>query len=109
MFAGSVDAGERFLVEEASHPIFLRHALKHRHREVLMIGRQIGVFINGSHLVLPRGDFVVAGLYRDSQLVQFVLGLQHAGQNPIRNRAEILIFQFLPLGRLGSERACGRR
>jgi hypothetical protein len=82
----------------------LRHALKHRHREVLMIGGQVGVFIDGSHFVLSGGNFVVTGFYRDSQLVQFVLGLQHAGQNAIRNRAEVLIFQLLPFGRLGSEK-----
>jgi len=40
--------------------------------------------------------------YRNSQFVQFTLSFQHAGKNAFRNRAKILIFQFLAFRRLGA-------
>ncbi len=108
VLAGAVDAGERLFVQQAGHAVFRRHALQVMHDELLMIGRQVGVFIDRRDFELAGRDFVVPRLDRHAQLEQLVLGLEHEGQHPLGNRAEIVILELLPLRRLRAEqRAAG--
>jgi len=47
VFAGTIDARERFLVQQAYHPVLLGDALQHDHGHLLMVGREVAVFENG--------------------------------------------------------------
>jgi hypothetical protein len=51
----------------------------------------------------------VAGLDRDAELEQLALGLQHAGQHALRDRAEVVVFELLALGGLGAEQGAAAR
>ncbi len=93
-----------FSCKEAHEAVFVGGAAQDFHREHLVIGGQVRVFEDGSDLVLAGGDFVVARLDRDRQLEHFRLGIGHAGQHALGNRAEVLIFEFLALGGLGAEK-----
>ena len=76
--------------------------------KLLVVGGHVGRLEDRGHFVLGRGHFVVPGLDRHAQLEQFALGLQHEGQHALGNRAEIVVFELLALGRLGAEqRAAG--
>ena len=103
VLAGAVDAGERLLVQEAHEPVAARDVLHHLHRQVLMIGAHVRVLEYGGDLILSRRDLVVARFDRDPELRQLALGLEHAGQDPLRNRAEIMVVELVALGRLGAE------
>ena len=46
---------------------------------------------------MARGHFVVTGLDGDTQLVQFAFAIEHASQDAVRNRTEVLITEFLSL------------
>ncbi len=108
VLARAVDAGEGFFVEEAGEAVLVGDAAEGFHREHLVIVGEIGVFIDRGDFVLRRCDFVVAGLDGNAELVEFMFGFQHAGQNAFRDAAEIMVFHFLALGRLGAEeRAAG--
>ena len=108
MLPGTVDAGERLLMQQARHAILFRHATERNADKLLMIGRQVGGFEHRRNFVLRRGDFIVPGLDRNSELEHLALGFEHECQYALRNRAEVMIFEFLSLRRLRSEeRAAG--
>ncbi len=103
VLAGAVDAGERLFVRQAGHAVLLGHALQRDHDQLLMIGREVGRFEHRGNFVLGRGHFVVPGLHRNAELEQLALDFEHEGQHALRNRAEVMIFELLALGRLGAE------
>ena len=110
VLAGTVHAGEGLLVR-AGRPC---RTSRPRGESVIMINcwwsvAMLAVSKTGRDFVLGRGHFVVAGLDRHAQLEQLALGLQHEGQHALGNRAEVVVFELLALGRLGAEeRAAGR-
>ena len=54
-------------------------------------------------------DLVVAGLDRHAELGSSLLALHHEGQDPLGDRAEVVVVELVALGRLGAEqRAAGR-
>jgi hypothetical protein len=76
---------------------------KDLHRQVLVIGRKIGVFENRGDFILAGGHFVVAGFDRNAELEQFKFRVSHERQHALGDRTEILVFQFLALGRRGAK------
>lgn len=103
MFSRTVDACERFLVKDTSQTVFVGDLLEHGHRELLMIGGDVGRFKQGRDFELAGSHFVVAGLGRDAQTVQFAVHFVHERQNALWNGSEVVIFELLSLGGLGSE------
>ena len=78
--------------------------LDHLHRQVLVIGGQVGVLEDRGDLVLAGGDLVVAGLDRDAELEQLVLGVGHAGQHAGRGSLpKYWSSSSCPLGGRGAE------
>ncbi len=104
VLAAAVDAGEGLFVEDGLHAVLERGAFERAHDEHLMIGGDVGRFVDGRKLVLAGGDFVVAGLDGDGELEHLRLGFDHEGQHAVGNRAEIVIILLVPLGRLGAEK-----
>ena len=108
VLARAVDAGERLLVQQADEAVAAGDVLQDLHRQLLVVGGDVRVLEDRRDLVLRRRDLVVAGLDRHAELVQLVLALQHAGQDALGDRAEVMVVELVALGRLGAEqRAAG--
>ena len=103
VLARAVHPGKRLLVQQARQPVFRRHPLQRLHHHHLVVGGDVGVLEHRRNLILARRDFVVARLHRHAHAVELGLGLVHERHHPIRNGAEILVLEFLPLRRLGPE------
>ena len=103
VLARAVDAGERLFVRQAGHAVLFGHALQRDHRQLLMIGREVGRFEHRRNFVLSRSHFVVPRLDRNAELEQLALDFEHEAEHALRNRAEVMIFEFLTLRRLGAE------
>ena len=108
VLARAVDAGERLLVQQELQAVSVGDPLHRLHDQHVVVGRDVGVLERDGDLVLRGGDLVVAGLDRHAELVELGLGLEHAGQNPLGDGAEVMVLHLLPLGGLGAEeRAAG--
>ncbi len=108
VLAGAVDAGERLLVQQADEPVAAGHVLHHLHRQLLVVAADVRVLEHRRHLVLRRGDLVVARLDRHAEPGELLLGLEHAGQHALGDRPEVVVVELVALGRLGAEqRAAG--
>ena len=108
VLARAVDAREGLLVQQADQVVAARHRLHHLHAEQLVVGADVRALEDRRHLVLGRGHLVVAGLDRHAELGQLELHLEHAGQHPLGDGAEVVVVQLVPLRRLGAEeRAAG--
>ena len=103
VLAGTVDAREGLLGEEADETMLGGDAAEQRHREHLVVVGDVGGFVDRSHFVLGRSDLVVAGLDRDTELEALALGFHHAREHAVRDGAEVLVFELLTLRRLGAE------
>ena len=89
-------------------PYFSATLLQRHHDQLLMVGGDVGVFVDRGDFVLRRSDFVVPRLHRNAELEQLALDFEHEGQHALGDRAEVMIFELLPLRRLGAEqRAAG--
>ena len=68
-------------------------------KENVVVRADRGGFEHGGQLELRRRHFVVAGLGRNAQAPQLAIEVLHEGQDALADRAEVLVFQLLPLGR----------
>ena len=108
VLARAVHARERLLVQQAREAVLRRDALQRLHHHHLVIGGDVRVLEHRRNLVLARRDLVVARLHRHAALVQLGLHLHHVGQHALGDRAEVLVFHLLALGRpRAEERAAG--
>ena len=108
VLARAVDARERLFVQQELKPVAVGDPLHRLHHQHVVVGGDVGVFKRDGQLVLGRRDLVMPRLDRNAELVKLGLGLEHAGEHPLGDGAEVMVFQLLPLGRLGpEERAAG--
>ena len=70
VLAAAVDAGKRLFVQKHREVMASRDFSQNFHRELIMIGRDIGFFENRRGLELARRHFVVAGLDRNAELIK---------------------------------------
>ena len=108
VLARPVDTGERLLVEQALHAVLLGDVAERRHQQLLVIGGDVGPLEHRRDLELAGGDLVVAGLGGDAELEQLTLGVHHERQHPVGHGAEVVVVEFLALGRLGAEQGAAR-
>ncbi len=108
VLARAVHAGEGLLVEQADQVVAPRHLLHQLHAEELVVGADVGALEDRGDLVLTRRHLVVAGLDRHPELGQLELGLEHVGENPLGDRAEVVVVELVALGRLGAEQGAAR-
>ena len=109
VLAGAVDAGEGLLVQQADESVAAGDAFQRLHQQLLVVGADVRVLEDRRDLVLGRRHLVVAGLDRDPELAHFEFGLEHAGQHPLRDRAEVVVVELMALGRLGAEQGAPGR
>ena len=82
-------AGKVMLVSDLLHDL---------HRQLVVIDGNIGRFKYRCQLMLGRGNLVMLGLDRNSQLPQLHLQVMHIGGNLGLQNAEIMILHLLTLG-----------
>ncbi len=104
VLTGTVDSCKRFFVEQADHAVAFCHAFQCGHDHLVVVGGNVGLFVNRSDFELSGGYFVVTGLYRDSQFVEFVLNVHHERKYAAGNCTEVVVIQFLSFSRLGTEK-----
>ena len=98
VFSRAVDASEGFFVQEASEAVASGDIFEGGHDDLLVIGGDIGLFIDGGKLILTGRDFVVAGFDGDTELEHLDLAVLHKGHDAFVDRAEVVIFEFLAFG-----------
>ena len=103
VLARAVDAAEGFFVQQAFQAVALGHVAQGGHDDVVVVHGQVAGLVERRDLVLAGGRLVVAGAHGHAQLVEFALHFHHAGQDALRNDPEILVAEFLPLGRARAE------
>ncbi len=100
MLTRSVDAGKRLLVKQAFHAVLVGDSLQGQHHQLLMVGGDVGVLIDGGDFVLRGSNFVVTSLHRNAELIELSFDLEHAGEDALGDGTEVLIFELLALGGL---------
>ncbi len=75
------------------------------HGQLVVVGSHVGGGVNGSQLVLRRSNLVMLGLSQDTQLPQFLVQILHEGQDTGFDDTEIMVIQFLALGRHCAEQS----
>src|ERR1700694_1881180 len=99
MLPGSVDSGERLLVEYRLQTVPEGDTPESRHDEHVVVHGEIGLLAVGGHLELAGRDFVVSVVNWHSELIQLELRFGNAALNPLRNPAEVVILELLPARR----------
>ena len=95
--------GERLLVDQ-QHQAVLRGEPAHRaHDDHVVVRPDRGRLVDRRHFELAGGDLVVAGLGRDAEPPELAVEVHHERQDPLADRAEVLVFELLALRRWGSE------
>ena len=109
VLARPVDARERLLVQQADQPVAPGDVLHDLHGQLLVVATDVRVLEDRRELVLVGRDLVVARLDGHAELGELELGLHHVREDSLRDRAEVVVVQLVPLRRLGAEqRAPGR-
>ena len=103
VLARAVDTRERLLVQQADEAVLARDVLHHLHRQHLVVAADVRALEHGRDLILVRRDLVVTGLDRHAELAELELGLEHVGQDPLGDRAEVVVVELVPLRRLRAE------
>ena len=103
VLARAVDPGERLLVDEEHQAVLRREPPHHAHDDHVVVGPDRRRLEDRRHLELARGDLVVARLGRDAEPPQLAVEIHHERQDPLADRAEVLVLELLALGRRGAE------
>ena len=108
MFAGAIDACERLFMQQTDHAVLARDLLHEFHRQLVVVGGDIGGGEDRRKFMLRRGDLVVLSLGQNAELPEFLVQILHECSHARLDGAEIMIVQFLSLRRLrAKERPAG--
>ncbi len=106
VLAGSIDVGERLLVQQRLQSVAKRDAPQNRHHELVVIDAEIRLLEHRRHFELARRDLVVPRDDRHAELVELVLDLGDTRLYAFRDAAEVVILELLTArGRRTDERA----
>ena len=103
MLAAAVHARKGLFVQQAHEAVPAGEFLHDFHCELVVIRRDVGHGEDRRQLVLAGRDLVVLGLGVDAKLPELLVQFFHEGLDPGFDGAEIVILQFLALGRLRAE------
>ena len=95
-------------MQQADQAVAAGDVLQQLHGQLLVVGADVGVLEHRGQLVLVRRDLVVARLDRDAELGQLALGLEHAGEDALGDRPEVVVVELVALRRLGAEQRAAR-
>ena len=83
MFAGAVDAGKRFFVQKADQSMAEGDFFHGLHRQLIMVGGDVGGRKDRGEFMLGRGDLVVLGLGGDAELPQLHIQVGHESRDSV--------------------------
>ena len=108
MLAAAVHSGKGLFRQKAHHAVLLRNALHQLHRQLVVVGGNIGGGKKGRQLMLGGRYLVVLGLCHYAQLPQLLVQLLHIGADTGLDGTEVMVVQLLPLGRHRTEEGSSR-
>ena len=103
VLAGTVDASERLFVQQAYESVAFGDLAEHFHDLHVVVAGEVHFFEHRSKFELSRGDFVVAGLGRNTEFPEFLFHIVHEVQDASRNATEVMVFHLLVLCRSCTE------
>ena len=103
VFSASVHTGKRLLVHQGNETVFTGDRFQDGHRQLLVIGCDVRRFEDRSDFKLSGSHFVVTRFHGHTQAVEFFFRIHHEGQHALRNRSEVVVFQFLTFRWLGAD------
>ena len=103
VLAAAVDTGKGLFMKQAHQTMLCSYLLHDFHGQLVLVGGNVSGGINRSQFMLCGSHFVVLRLCQNAQLPQFLVQFFHIGRHAWLDRAEIVVIQFLALGRLGTE------
>ncbi len=108
VLTAAVYTAKGLLMEQTTQAMLLGNLTEDFHQEHVVVGGYVAGFEHRSHFKLSRRHFVVTGLHRYAQLIEFGFGIHHEGQHTLFNGTPVMVFHLLPFGRLSTkERATG--
>ena len=99
MFAATVDALERLLMEQYTETVTAGYLFHQAHEQHVLVVGKIAFTEDGSTLKLVGSHLVVASLHRDAETVSLNLKIFHEGLYAGGNLTEIMVVHLLVLGR----------
>ena len=73
MFTGTIDALERFFMEQARHSVTACNLFHCLHNDLVVVNGKVCLCVDRCQLVLCRSDLVVLGLCGNAQLPEFFI------------------------------------
>ena len=73
MFTGTIDALERFFMEQARHSVTVCDLFHCLHNDLVVVNSKVCLCVDRCQLVLCRSDLVVLGLCGNAQLPEFFI------------------------------------
>ena len=98
MFSATVDAVERFFVENHFEVVFLGHFRHEYHQKHILVNGFRRLTEHRGALELVRGHLIVSCLKLDSEFVCLCLKIFHECFHAARNSSEIVVGQLLVFG-----------
>ena len=86
-----------------SEPVAFGHVAQGGHDDVVVVHGQVAGLVQRRDLVLAGSGFIMAGAHGHAQLVELAFHFHHVGQHALGNDPEVLVTEFLALGRTGAE------
>ena len=99
MLSGTIDSGKRLLMQQTLHSMLARHPLQCLHHDLIVIHRDIDFRVDRRQFMLCRSHLVMLGLCGNTNFPEFNIDIAHKRRDPLADRAEIMIVQFLSFRR----------
>ena len=104
MFSGSIHTGKRFFMQKTLQTMSGSYLFQAFHNQLIMIERNIGLFINHSQLMLGRCNLIMFRLYRYPEAPKFLIQVPHKFSYSLSNNAVVMIIELLTLCRHTAEK-----
>ena len=95
-------------MQQAFHAMLAGYPLQCLHNQMVVVDCHVSLRIDWSKFVLGRRYFVMLRLSRHAHLPQFHVDIFHESCNPLADRSEVMVIQFLSLWRHGAEQRASR-
>ena len=99
VLAAAVDARKRLLMQQRDQIVLLRNALDQLHRQLVVVGGDVGRREDRCDLILRRCHLIVFGLGRNAQFPQLGIQLIHECLHTGFDRSEVMVLHLLSLRR----------
>ena len=97
MLTASVDALERFFMEQARKTMAVSDLLHHLHNELVVVNGNIDGLKYRSKLMLSRSNLVVFCLCRDAEFPELFVQVLHESFDSRFDGTEVMVIHFLSL------------